>query len=116
MGDQKDHQGVAAEIACRLVSLGAWFVLWTFKSLLVFGGPALVVSLIILSFMKNPTGGWNGLAIALYFTVASGWILAWLWLIVRPLVRDILIVTGSLRRRSPGPRSACSCGTASRTR
>jgi hypothetical protein len=93
-----------------------------FKSLLVFGGPALAVSLIILPFMKNPLAPWNGLEIAGYFIVASGWILTWLWLIVRPLVNSFLPagrsvgsiladwVTGFARRRRrqgalPGLRS-----------
>jgi hypothetical protein len=120
MGDQDDYPGVLAEIACRLVVLVAWFVLWIFKSLLVFGAPALAVSLIILPFMKNPLAPWNGLEIAGYFIVASGWILAWLWLIVRPLVNSFLPagrtvgsiladwVTGFARRRQgalPGPGS-----------
>jgi hypothetical protein len=90
MGDQEDYPGVVAEIACRLVGFAAWFVLWTFKSLLVFGGPALVVSLIMLPFLKNPLAPWNGLEIAGYFLAASGWILAWLWLIVRPFMNGIL--------------------------
>jgi hypothetical protein len=48
------------------------------------------MSLIMLPFVKNPLAPWNGLEIARYFIVASGWILAWLWLIVRPLVNGIL--------------------------
>ncbi len=90
MGGQEDYPGVVAEIACRLVLFVAWFVLLTIKSLLVFGGPALLVSLIVLPFLKNPLAPWNGLEIAGYFIVASGWILAWLWLIVRPFVNGFL--------------------------
>jgi hypothetical protein len=122
MGNQEDYEGIVAEIARYLVGFVAWWVLLTFKSLLVFGGPSVIVSLVILPFLKNPWGDWNGLSIAVFLTCAFGWILAWLWLIVRPLVNSILPygrtveriladrVTGFARRGRrqgalPGPRT-----------
>jgi hypothetical protein len=101
MGGQEDYPGVVAEIACRLVLFIAWFVLLTIKSLLVFGGPALLVSLIVLPFMKNPLAPWNGLEIAGYFVVASGWILAWA-VAHRAAVRERLPAARAHRRQPPG--------------
>jgi hypothetical protein len=91
MGDRKSTGVLLLKLLAALVMLGVRFVLWFCKLELTLVGPCMIVTLIILPFLNNPFAHENGLEIAAYFTVICGLILAWLWIIILPLVDDLLL-------------------------